>query len=320
MTIAVTVLFATYNGAKTLPRMLDALTRQTIGRDRWKLVAVDNNSSDDTQAVLHGYLDRLPLEVVSEPRQGKQFALTTGLARAEGELLILTDDDVLPDADWIEQFFTLADEHPEFSIFGGLIEPAWESEPQPWVLRDAHLGALYAMNGDLPEGPARANLVFGPNSAFRQSALSGSYLVHDDIGPNGDAATFPMGEDTAFARSIERQGGRAFHSRRPRLRHIIKAPYVDEGWMLARAERFGMGIVAVRSELFKRKARIAGLPVAPLLLAIAMAPVAAVLRPLPFHGWRHRLLWKQGVRIGVLKQFARQRAGRRARIGGAVPS
>ncbi|MGO8249209.1 glycosyltransferase, partial [Rhizobium johnstonii] len=82
----------------------------TLPKEEWKIVAVDTNSSDDTLAVLNSYKERPPLEVYFEPKQGKQYALTLGFRHLEGELVILTDDDVSPAPDWIEQFLTVADE------------------------------------------------------------------------------------------------------------------------------------------------------------------------------------------------------------------
>jgi glycosyltransferase involved in cell wall biosynthesis len=319
---AATVLFSTYNGARTLPRMLEALCRQTLPAAAWKIVAVDNNSNDGTRQVLDSYLDRLPLEILFEQRQGKQYALTTGLRHLEGDLAILTDDDVIPEPDWVEQFIKVAAEQPDYSIFGGLIEPEWEKQPAPWVLRDAHLGVLYAMNGDLAEGPVSAALVSGPNSAFRRAILGADYVVHEDVGPNALVTQFPMGEDTAFALRLERGGARTFHSRRPKVRHIIKAGYVEEAWMLSRAVRYGMGLVATRPELFGDKARVGGVPAAALLRWLAMEPVARAIRPLPPGRRRFRLLWAQAVRQGILRQFAvehsrRQRAVRRTRPASA---
>lgn len=303
MTIAVTVLFATYNGATTLPRMLDALTRITLPHERWKLVAVDNNSTDDTIAVLQSYRDLLPLEVPSEPAQGKALALETGLRAVEGDLVVLTDDDVIPEPDWLEQFIAVAEAHPDVDLFSGLITPHWERQPEPWVEHYGHMGILYAVNDEIAEGPIPAMLISGPNSAFRRSVLADGYLTHNGLGPDASSAYFPMGEDTALALRLERQGHKAMHTRRAKLQHIVKAAYVDEGWMLRRAERYGMGLVVVRPELFASKAKIAGVPVLAGLNWLLLSPVAALAHALPKSRARFHLLWGQAVRKGILRQF-----------------
>jgi glycosyltransferase involved in cell wall biosynthesis len=316
----VTVLFATYNGARTLPRMLEALCRTSLPRHRWKLVAVDNNSTDDTRTILDSYLGKLPLEIVFESRQGKENALATGFRHLEGELVVLTDDDVIVEPDWLEQLCHLAEAQPEFSMFSGLIEPEWERPPPDWVLKHARLSVLYALNGDVPEGPIPALLVFGPNSAFRRSIIGSHYVVHDNLGPNAGRARYAMGQDTAFALRLEREGARAFHSRASRLRHMIKARYVDEDWILGRAERFGMGMVTVRPELFRGKAMLGGLPAGAALVWAAMWPIARLWRGAPGGGLRFRILWTQAVRQGILRQFAAGRRRTPERLGAPAPA
>ncbi|MEI1246811.1 glycosyltransferase [Rhizobium aouanii] len=306
--VKVTILFSTYNGEKTLPTMLDALCASTLPKEEWKIVAVDNNSSDNTASVLNSFKARLPLEVYFEPKQGKQYALTLGFRHLEGELVILTDDDVIPAPDWIEQFLTLADEQPQFAIFGGLITPEWEERPAPWLVKYGHLGILYALNGGLPEGPISAALISGPNSAFRRSILGSGYIVHDGLGPDATVAQFPMGEDTAFALRLEKNGAKAFHSRHPRVRHIVRKGYVNEGWVLRRGERYGMGLVIVRPDLFDSKTKIAGLPILSALRWLLMVPASVVVKRFPLSGVRFKLLWAQSVRQGILRQFLKQRS------------
>jgi glycosyltransferase involved in cell wall biosynthesis len=306
--IKVTILFATYNGAKTLPRMLEALTKTTLPHDQWKIVAVDNNSKDTTAEVLKSFQNKLPLEVHFEPKQGKENALATGFKHLEGDLVILTDDDVIPEPDWVEQFVRLAQEQPEFSIFGGLILPEWERSPRfPWLLKDDRSAILYALNDGIDEGPTLAGYIYGPNSAFRHATIGSGYIVHENLGPNASVKQYPMGQDTAFTMRLERSGAKAYHSRRPKVRHIIKSAYVEEDWALKRAERYGMGMVVLRPTLFDKKRKIAGVPASTALLWLAMAPISAFLRRLPSGETRFRLLWKQSLRQGILHQFLKQR-------------
>lgn len=301
-----TVLFATHNGAKTLPRMLTALCRTTLPREQWKLVAVDNNSRDETRAILDSFRDRLPLTVLFEPRPGKEYALALGFPQIEGELLILTDDDVIPEPDWIAEFLAAAAAHPGHDIFGGLIRPEWEKPPAAWVLEKAHLGVLFALNDELAEGPIPAKLVSGPNSAFRRRALGPSYPV-SGVGPNASARQYPMGQDTAFALALERQGARAWFTRGPKVGHIVRPAYVEAAWMLRRAERYGMGLRAVQPELFSEKPKLMGVPLATALLWAAMTPAALVSAALPDPSAGFSLRWGQAVRRGILRQSLAER-------------
>ena len=75
-----TVLIATHNGADTLPVVLEAYTKLKAPDGDWKLVIVDNGSTDSTNETIRAFTRRLPLTYVFEPRRGKNRALNTGLA------------------------------------------------------------------------------------------------------------------------------------------------------------------------------------------------------------------------------------------------
>jgi len=49
-----TVLFATRNGARTLPGVLDSYLKMSVPAGGWKLIIVDNGSTDSTPDVEQG--------------------------------------------------------------------------------------------------------------------------------------------------------------------------------------------------------------------------------------------------------------------------
>ena len=59
-----TVLIATYNGAKTLPAVLNEYCKQDLPKEEWKLVLIDNGSTDNTKEIIERILafiaDNLP--------------------------------------------------------------------------------------------------------------------------------------------------------------------------------------------------------------------------------------------------------------------
>src|SRR6202012_4281975 len=109
--------------------------------------------------------ERLPLTVLAEARQGKNYGLNTGLAAVEGDLVMLTDDDVVPRENWLVESGRVARERRGYDIFGGAIHPIWPSEPPDWVLRCVPKGH-FAWT-DFKEGPADPWQIWGPNMAVR---------------------------------------------------------------------------------------------------------------------------------------------------------
>ena len=80
--LLVSVLFSSYNGAsRRLRHTLDSLVRQELPHDRWELIAVDNNSNDDTFDLLETYSDKLPITILQQRKPGKSGALNLALDR-----------------------------------------------------------------------------------------------------------------------------------------------------------------------------------------------------------------------------------------------
>jgi len=155
----VTVLFSTLNGAHTLPRMLDSLERLKPPAGGWKVVAVDNGSIDNSRCILEQRAAKLPMTVVSEPRRGKNVALNAGLVLTEGDIVALTDDDVILPEDWLVAVESVAARNTDYDIFGGAIYPIWEETPPDWVLRCVPIKCFSCT--DYPEGPIDPHLVWG---------------------------------------------------------------------------------------------------------------------------------------------------------------
>lgn len=91
----ITLLLPTLNEAEGLPRTLARLPRERLRAmgHRLEVMIVDGSSTDGTPQVAQ----RLGVRVVDEPRRGYGRAYKTGLASAEGELVVTADaDDTYP--------------------------------------------------------------------------------------------------------------------------------------------------------------------------------------------------------------------------------
>ena len=178
-----TVLMATHNGAKTLPEVLSAYCKLDSPDGGWKLVIVDNGSTDSTKEIIASFASRLPLTYVFEPSLGKSTALNTGLRSITGDLVVMTDDDALARPDWLVQMRLAADAQPSFSIFGGAIVPHWEVPPPNWIL--PFWSVLTITDPAWEEGPTVVARVSGPNMGVRSNVIEAGYRFDASMGPGG---------------------------------------------------------------------------------------------------------------------------------------
>jgi len=234
-----TVLFATYNGSGTLPNMLRSLVRLSPPKGGWKIIAVDNASTDNSHAILESFLDKLPLTILTEYKQGKNHALNSGIKYIEGDWVVLTDDDVIADPMWLEQLITQASTQKNYDIFAGLILPFWTKVPEKWVLEWVNHQVVYALTPPhLLKGKIPSSLVWGPNMMVRASIFMKGYQFDTNVGPDG-SENYKMGSETSFVGKLETEGYKSFYIPEAKVQHTISEREMDYHWVLNRAIRSG---------------------------------------------------------------------------------
>ena len=79
----VSVVIPTFNRAEILAATIDRLEHQTVGRDVYEVLVVDNNSSDRTQSVLAEKAAAYPnLRVFSQLKPGAAATRNVGIREA----------------------------------------------------------------------------------------------------------------------------------------------------------------------------------------------------------------------------------------------
>ncbi len=99
----VSIVICTRNRCAALALTLQALQDVELPPNRTaEIVLVDNGSTDGTAALIRAFhWSKGLVRMVAEPRRGKGYAYNSGLAIANGQVLLLTDDDVRPPRGWI---------------------------------------------------------------------------------------------------------------------------------------------------------------------------------------------------------------------------
>jgi len=236
----ITVLFATHNGEKTLPIMLEAFCHLAIPEDGWEIIVVDNASSDQSANIIKSYSDKLPINYLYEQKPGKNNALNLGLSYAKGDLIVFTDDDIIPQQDWLIQLRKCVDTRQSYNIFGGAIHPVWPVEPHQELLKAIPLSVAFAVtDADRKEGEVSAGLIFGANMAVRRNIIDGQHDFDVTVGPKGN--NYPMGSETEFTTRLAELGHKSWFCASARVGHIIRSNQLSFEWLLGRAFRYGRG-------------------------------------------------------------------------------
>jgi GT2 family glycosyltransferase len=123
------VVVATRDRRDRLAALLAALRAQTIGRERFEVIVVDDGSGDGTAGLLAEEAARGELElrtIALERSAGPAAARNRGWRAARARIIAFTDDDCVPDPGWLEAGLRACGENPGAIVQGQTIPSAAE--------------------------------------------------------------------------------------------------------------------------------------------------------------------------------------------------
>jgi len=115
-------------------RCLSALEQQTLPREGWELVLIDNASAPD-RAPRPDLSWHPQHRVIREEKLGLTPARLRGIREARGDILVFVDDDNLLDPDYLEQVVRISRDKPFLGSWSGQCRPEFEETPPEWTKR-----------------------------------------------------------------------------------------------------------------------------------------------------------------------------------------
>lgn len=242
-TQSLSVIIPTFNRAESLRRTLRGFLQLDTSGLNVEFIVVDNNSTDGTRAVLKEFGRRLPLKVLGEAQQGKNYALNRALYDSQlGEIVVFTDDDVDVGEEWLQNVVSISNRWPQYSIFGGSIELLWPDMELPGWTKDKFVrsfGYTEHFYADFETEYTEPHTPFGPNYWVRGSLLK-SRKFNVAIGPHPSNRV--LGDEVQFILDFVKDGFVPFYSPESVVKHRIDSNAVSKDWIFARAHQLGRGV------------------------------------------------------------------------------
>lgn len=228
-----TVLIATYNRCSDLRELLrSVLEQQTAGRFGFEVVVVNNNSSDATEATVGELAQESGgrLRHRFERRQGKSFALNTGLEVARGTYGVIVDDDQLMPPGYLADLMEAFRSNPDVAFIGGKVLPVWEEEPPGWLTKK-HWSPLGMLDhGDEPFYVDESRRVCLLTFAFRMEVVRALGGFRTELGVTGNVVGST--EDADLVERLWRGGRRGLYLPSLVLRHSAPARRMSQEYHL----------------------------------------------------------------------------------------
>lgn len=209
----VTVIVPVRNEARHIERTLSHLVSQDYNRQRFEILVIDGDSSDDTPRLVEAFARSHPeVRLLHNPRRWSSAARNIGVRHARGDLLVIVDGHCELEDDQYLNHLVAAFENSSADCVG---------RPQP--LRSGEATALHeaiaaARSSRLGHHPD--SYVFSSKEGFvpaRSVAVAYRREVFEQVGLFDES--FDACEDVEFNYRVEQAGMRCFFTPRVAVRY-----------------------------------------------------------------------------------------------------
>jgi glycosyltransferase involved in cell wall biosynthesis len=203
----VSAVICSYNRARFIISAVESIFGQDFDRNRYEVIVVDNNSTDNTVALLEQYKKAHPdynFSYYVEYNQGVAYTRTRCAAEAKGEIIAYLDDDSMAKPGWLSKTVSFFDAHPEVYSTGGKITPVFLTGIPDWYSK-----YFFGLVGNFDQGPKEKRLTgarypCGANMAFRKKVFEEIGYFNTELGRKG-TGLLANEEKDIYLRILEKQ-------------------------------------------------------------------------------------------------------------------
>ncbi|MDD5710460.1 MAG: glycosyltransferase [Candidatus Marinimicrobia bacterium] len=223
------IIVPTYNRLDEIRELLDSLEKQSLGKDAFEVLVVDDGSTDNTAAYVAEKLQQgsLNLRFISQDHKGPGPARNLGMENAQGEYYLFIDSDCIAHEDWLKAYDEALTE--KVAGFGGPDRVREDFSPLQKAID-------YSMTSFLTTGGIRGSSKKKISKYYPRSFNMG---VHAEVVRKiGGFGSLRHGQDIEFTHRIRKEGrvikvmdAVVYHKRRTSLWRFFKQVY---NWGVAR--------------------------------------------------------------------------------------
>ncbi len=185
----ISVIIAFKNEATNLPIICKNLNNQSLEKDLFEVIFVDDFSDDNSTEIIEKFIDLKNYRIYKNEGKGKKHAIRTGMRNAKNEIIVTTDADCKLSIKWLEKISVnfSTDKVLQMAIMPVVYESSRGVFEKMQALEFASLGAVTA-GFALAERPIMCN---GANLAYRKDIFfSEKNILREEIASGDD--TFLM--------------------------------------------------------------------------------------------------------------------------------
>ena len=116
----VSIIMPTFNSARFIKETIDSVLAQTY--KNWEIIAVDNDSTDETQKIIESYKDTRIFFYLNNCNKGQAFSRNRAIQLARGRFIAFLDSDDIWFPDKLEKQLSFMSKHGYKACYSNYIE------------------------------------------------------------------------------------------------------------------------------------------------------------------------------------------------------
>jgi len=233
----ITIIICAYNQNDQLIEAARSILNQAMSlKGDFELIVVDNHSTDEARkaAEILGIEYPRTVRYLFEPLQGRSFALNSGISAAKGQIVVITDDDIIAEPGWLAAICDAFEKNAADGV-GGPVIPMWKTERPSWLSDE-----LFCKLGLIDYGRDVRwlddnHIPIGCNIAIRREVFDRAGMYNTELGRNREVLL--SDEDDEFFTRLIHAGGKIFYDPKAAVRRRVPGHRMRKSY-LRRLEMF----------------------------------------------------------------------------------
>lgn len=230
-----TIAICTYRRFDWLERCLDALEKQTLPQDQFKVVVVDNSLTPvESYAFKKSLSTSYECEYLITEKSGLSYARNIAISMCDTPYLGFLDDDAIAAPNWAEEIVNTFQRHEgRAGIVGGRVSPIWEKEKPEWLSGEL-LYPLTVLDWGEEEaviGPDK--WLVGANIAYAMRAVRKTPGFNESLGRMGQLLL--CHEELALNQQIQQMGYSMVYTPKATVDHLVQKERMTQKWLCQQA-------------------------------------------------------------------------------------
>lgn len=229
----ITAVVCTRDRAHFLEKCIKSLFKQSLNRDKYEILVIDNGSTDSTADVLKRYDEEPILRSFYEPVVGLSRARNTGWKNARGLYIGYVDDDAVAGEKWLESaLWCFENLSPTPDGLAGAIHLDWETFEPDWISEELKLPLGKVDWGEQPFQLSLQHSIVGANCFFSKQCLSSLGGFDERLGRI--RGSLLSGEEIQLQRRIESTDGIIYYHPDVSIWHFVPKERTRPIWFYRR--------------------------------------------------------------------------------------